>query len=111
MTDFAFVTHAAEMSKAAAAYTPTNMLQFGQDLEKLPDAFRDIANALRVSVQRAEEEFPVDPRVLEVLVTAVTVQNKVADLLEPAAAAFKRLHQSDLHRHEAPRVGEHLWNV
>lgn len=108
---FFVAAHADEMKAAAGAYAPEGMLTFESDLRQLPDALRAIGDSLRIWGQKVEGEFPVDPRVIELVKAAVSIQYKVAAAVEEAPAVFRRIHESDIQRLENPRVGEDKWDV
>ena len=102
---------AAEMSAAAAAYDPESMLDVERHLRALPDALSHVANATRVTVARAAEEWPIHGAVLELLAQVYQLQMQAAQAGAEVGPAFRRLHEADLNRHEQPRKGERKWNV
>lgn len=102
---------AMEQAARAARYTPDTMAFFGADLAQWPEAIGHLALALSTFVKRGTAEFPVHPQVMEKLAEVYKALGTAAAAANEAPALFSRAHSIDLSRHQAPRPGEHLWNV
>lgn len=108
---FLFAESSAEMLAQASRYAPNDMPHFGRDITQLGSAVHNVADAIRVIVQRGQAEYPVHPRIMELLAAGYQQIHAAATALDEAGPAFRTLHESDLQRHEQPRVNEHMWNV
>lgn len=108
---FLFADSAAEILAQAARYNPEDMPQFGRDISQIGEAVRNVANAIRVIVQRGQAEYPVNPKIMELLAAGYQQIHGAANALDEVGPAFRALHEHDLQRHEQPRPNEHLWNV
>ena len=108
---FALSAVSAELRAAARRYQPANMMQAGRDLAHLHEVADDFADAIRILATRAAENWPISPKVIELLAAAYAVQRKVAEALTEVGPAFRSAHAADIARHESPRAGERLWNV
>jgi hypothetical protein len=109
-----FLAPAMEMERIASTYTPDSMMQVGTDFAKLPDALEHVANAMKISTARADQEQPLDPRIIELMQGLYTLQMKAVELSRELVPAFKNLHDVDIARIEAPRKGvqaESMWDV
>ncbi|MGW1587303.1 hypothetical protein [Streptomyces sp. NPDC002386] len=105
-----FLAPAMEMERIAATYTPDGMMQVGADFAALPDALEHVANAMRISTARADQEQPLDPRIVELMKEIYALQMKAVDLARELPVAFRRLHDVDIARIENPRTGEPMWD-
>ena len=106
-----FVAAAMEMSRAAAAYQPTGMLQVGADFAGLEEALRLHAEAMRTTVENADANQPLHPNIVELMRQIHSLQLKAADLAGELSPAFRQLHDVDIARLENPRQGERMWDV
>lgn len=109
-----FVAPAMEMARIAANYSPTGMLQVGEDFAGLQQALELNAEAMKITVENADTKFPLDPRIVEVMRQIHQLQLKAADLAQDLPAAFEHLHQVDLERLRNPRkgkTGESMWDA
>jgi hypothetical protein len=106
-----FVAAAMEMSRAAAAYQPTGMLQVGADFAGLEEALRLHAEAMRTTVENADANQPLHPNIVELMRQIHSLQLKAADLASELQPAFRQLHDVDIARLENPRQGERMWDV
>lgn len=106
-----FVEAAAEMAGAASAYSPTGMVQVGNDLARVPEALQHVADALRITVQQAHSQFPIHPQIVELLGGVFQQIQQAATTAQDIGPAFQSMHRVDLERHENPRVGEQMWDV
>ncbi|GAA2665230.1 MULTISPECIES: hypothetical protein [Actinosynnema] len=102
---------AMEQAARAARYTPDSMAFFGGDLTQWPDAIGHLAIALSTFVKRGSAEYPVHPVVMEKLAEVYQALGTAASAANEVPVLFSRAHSIDLSRHQAPRPGEHLWNV
>lgn len=109
-----FVAPAMEMARIAAAYSPTGMLQVGEDFAGLEEALRLTAEAMKITVERADAEDPLAPQIIEIMRQIYGLQLKAAELATELKPAFESLHQVDLDRLRNPRkgaAGERKWDV
>lgn len=105
-----FVESAADMRASAVAYFPPGMERYIDDLKRLPEALELIAEAFKITAQRAPDEFPLDPRIGEALaaihggiVAARSASEGIGELAE-------KMHEKDLERLRNPRRNEQLWD-
>ncbi|MET9222350.1 hypothetical protein ABZX65_26800 [Streptomyces sp. NPDC003300] len=109
-----FVAPAMEAARIAAAYEPTGMLQVGADFTGLEEALRLEAEAIKISVEKADAAFPLDPRIIEIMRQIHGLKLKAAEMATELRPAFENLHQVDLDRLRNPRkgaAGERMWDV
>ena len=109
-----FLAPAMELERIATTYTPDGMMQVGRDFAALPEALEHIANALKISTARADAEQPLDPNVVEIMKQIYLLEMKAAQLARDLAPAFRKLHDLDIARLQAPRKGrqaEAQWDV
>ena len=109
-----FTGPAMEMARAAAAYDPQGMMQVGQDFAGLQQALELVAEAMKITVENANEKQPLDPRIVEMMRQIHTLQLKAAEMSQELVPAFRSLHQVDIARIENPRKGVHaeaMWDV
>lgn len=109
-----FVAPAMEAARAAAQYQPTGMLQVGADFAGLEEALRLHAEAMKVTVENADANFPLHPNIVELMRQIHSLQLKAAELANELQPAFRQLHDVDLARLENPRkgiAGERMWDV
>ena len=106
-----FADSATEMAASASRYTPDSMYQTFQDFGRFPEAFGQIAQAVQVTVQRSQNEFPLHPAVAQQLAVVHQLLVKAAEASAQVAPAMRRVHAADLARHEQPRRNEGMWNV
>jgi hypothetical protein len=106
-----FIEAAAEMLGAAQVYKPEGMMQVGNDFSAMPEAFRNIANAMQVMAQRAHDEDPIHPAILDQMETVYQHLLAASTAAEELAPAFENLHAVDIKRLREPRRNEHAWDV
>ncbi|OON33378.1 hypothetical protein BSA16_00765 [Micromonospora sp. Rc5] len=111
MGNFPLPGAASEFRSAASRYTPDDMYEFGAHLAQMPAAMLDIAEGLKAMALRTHAERPVDPRVVEALAALYQVQRATIAAAETIAPVFRKVHERDLARKEAPRTNEQEWNV
>lgn len=110
MSGFRFHEITSELLSAASRYQPENMAQVGRDLQLLPEALMNVAQALKVTMSRMTNE-PVNPKIIELVGQVYQMQMQASQAAGDITPAYRALHKSDLDRHEAPRPNEHMWNV
>lgn len=108
---FSIADLAAEQAARTARYAPDTMATFGHDLEQWPQAIGHLAIALSTFVKKGSSEYPVNPAVLEKLSEVYRALGTATAAAAEVPGLFNRAHATDLERHQAPRRGEHLWNV
>lgn len=109
-----FVAPAMELARAAAHYQPQGMLQVGADFAGLEEALRLHAEAMKVTVENADAQWPLHPNIVELMRQIHGLQLKAAELSAELGPAFRQLHDVDLARLENPRkgmAGERMWDV
>lgn len=109
-----FVAPAMEAARAAAHYQPQGMLQVGADFAGLEEALRLHAEAMKVTVENADAQWPLHPNIVELMRQIHGLQLKAAELANELGPAFRQLHDVDLARLENPRkgaAGERMWDV
>lgn len=109
-----FIAPASEACRAAANYSPTGMVQVGEDFIGLEEALRLNAQAMKITVENADAKFPLDPRIIETMRQIHALQLKAADLAAELKPGFEKLHDVDLNRLRNPRKGregERMWDV
>lgn len=111
MAQARFIQAAAEMLGAAMVYQPEGMMQVGNDFAQMPEAFRNVANAMKKMADRAHDEDPIHPAILDMMGAIYQKLQEAATMSEDLAPAFRNLHAVDIKRIEAPRRGEQKWDV
>jgi hypothetical protein len=109
-----FTASAMELCRAAANYQPTGMLQVGQDFSGLEEGLRLNAEAMKITVENADNRFPLAPQIVEIMRQIHSLQLKAAELATELQPAFQKLHDVDIARLENPRKGregERMWDV
>ncbi|GGQ81159.1 hypothetical protein [Streptomyces flaveolus] len=106
-----FLAPAMEMERIAATYTPEGMMQVGRDFAALPDALEHVANAMRITTARADQEQPLDPRIVELMQNIYNLQIRAAELARELPGAFRQLHAVDIERLQNQRANEREWDV
>src|SRR5207342_502791 len=97
-------------ARAAAAYEPTAMLQVGHDFAALPEALQLVAEAMKITTEKADGQQPLDPQIIELMRGIYQLTQKAAEMAAELGPAFEQLHQVDLERHRNPRPGEAMWD-
>lgn len=111
MAQARFIDAAAEMLGAAMVYHPEGMMQVGNDFAKMPEAYRNIANAMKTMAQRAHDEDPLHAQITDQMFQVYQKLQEAAQLSEELGPMFRNLHNVDIARIEAPRRGEAKWDV
>ncbi|MEV7023986.1 hypothetical protein, partial [Kitasatospora sp. NPDC093558] len=109
------LTSAADvLLQAATTFDPETMIEFGAFADDLPVAYATIQEVLRVLAEKAAEQLPLDPSVVEEISQGYQAMGRVVTALEEVGPTFRQAHAEDLERHENPRNGleaERKWNV
>ncbi|MFI6513607.1 hypothetical protein ACIBCT_38890 [Streptosporangium sp. NPDC050855] len=100
-----------QMVASVSRYLPMDMWEVARDLDQLPQLPENVAMALRTVTRNLEAGYPIDPRIVQMLGEFYTALAKTSAMAEQIGVAFRRIHADDIKRREAPRTGEHLWNV
>lgn len=102
---------AAEVNAVAAAHAPADMWQVARELDQLSEVPANIGMALRTYTVRLQGEYPIHPAVVEALGELYVAHAQLVDRAQEIGALFRRVHEDDLKREEAPRTNEQAWNV
>jgi hypothetical protein len=114
MSGHHFVAPAMEGARAAANYQPSGMMQVGQDFAGLQQALELHAEAMRVTVEKADAQYPLAPQIVDLMRQIHQLQLKAAAMASDLQPAFRKLHDVDIARIEQPRkglAGERMWDV
>ncbi|MFJ7910031.1 hypothetical protein [Kitasatospora sp. NPDC096204] len=111
---FSLASAADVILQAATTFDPETMADFKALIEELPTAFTTLQDVLRVLAEKAAEQLPVDPSVVEEIGSGYRAMGRVVNALEEVSPTFRKAHAEDLERQENPRNGleaERKWNV
>ncbi|WP_051710777.1 hypothetical protein [Streptomyces sp. NRRL S-350] len=111
---FSLTSAADVLLQAATTFDPETMVEFGAFADELPTAYGTLQEVLRVLAEKASEQLPLDPVVVEEISQGYQAMGRVVQALEEVAPTFRQAHAEDLERHENPRNGleaERKWNV
>ncbi|MCX5305067.1 hypothetical protein OG304_16585 [Streptomyces sp. NBC_00160] len=111
---FRFEELAAEMEQAAQSYEPESAMEILAMIEGLPLALGSVANVMKILAERSDTEFPLDKAVAETFRDAFGAVMAASSLADEMGPIFRRVHETDIARHEDPRNGheaEKGWNV
>ncbi|MFI7357312.1 hypothetical protein ACIBTP_25665 [Streptomyces avidinii] len=114
MNGFRFEELAAEMEQAAQSYEPESAMEILSMIEGLPQALGSVANVMKILAERSDTEFPLDKAVAETFRDAFGAVMAASSLADEMGPIFRRVHETDIARHEDPRNGheaEKGWNV
>ncbi|WP_283139733.1 hypothetical protein [Rhizohabitans arisaemae] len=111
MSGFPLAVASAEMNAAVSAYAPADMFAVARELDQLPEIPVNVAMALRTYAARLQGSYPINPAVVEALFELYKLHTALVQAAQEIGPLFRRLHEDDLRRDEAPRTGEPLWNV
>lgn len=106
-----FIEAAAEMLGAAMVYNPEGMMQVGVDFGKMPEAIDSCAEAMKRMAQRANDEDPIHPAIIDQMNSVYSAVKQAADLARELGPMFRQHHKTDIERIERPRRGERAWDV
>ncbi|WP_031067303.1 hypothetical protein [Streptomyces sp. NRRL WC-3742] len=111
---FSLSSAADVLLQAATTFDPETMIEFGAFADELPVAYATLQEVLRVLAEKAAEQLPLEPVVVEEISQGYQAMGRVVQALEEVAPTFRQAHADDLERHESPRNGieaERKWNV
>ncbi|MFF2626010.1 hypothetical protein ACFVUN_09600 [Kitasatospora griseola] len=111
---FSLTSAADVLLQAATTFDPETMIEFGAFADELPVAYTTLQEVLRVLAEKAAEQLPLEPSVVEEISQGYQAMGRVVQALEEVAPTFRQAHADDLERHESPRNGieaERKWNV
>ncbi|MFJ5883256.1 hypothetical protein [Kitasatospora cineracea] len=111
---FSLTSAADVLLQAATTFDPETMIEFGAFADELPVAYTTLQEVLRVLAEKAAEQLPLEPAVVEEISQGYQAMGRVVQALEEVAPTFRQAHADDLERHESPRNGieaERKWNV
>lgn len=101
----------AEMHAAACHYSPEGMGQVEQDVKRIPEVLGNVAQAIKVYMERSREEMPIDSTVVEVLGQAHQLLLHALEVSGELSPTFRNKHDNDLARLHNPRRNERMWDV
>lgn len=102
---------AAELNATAAAYSPADMWAVARDLDSLHEVPANVGMALRTYCVRLQSSYPIHQSVVEALGELYLAHAALVERAQEIATLFRRVHEDDLRREEAPRTNEAAWNV
>lgn len=109
-----FERAAEQVAAAYSRYSPPHMLSVAAEYEGVPEGIRHAAQALAQLCRNTREVYPAHAAVAEAVSHAYMRMMQAADTADEIAPHFRRVHEADLERHEAPRngwTGEVMWNI
>jgi len=106
-----FVAPAMEMLRISGAYKPQGMAEVGADFAGLADALEIYAESMRVTVENANTNWPIDQSIVDMLAQIHNLEMKAAELARHLPDAFEKLHDVDLARLRNQRTGESMWDT
>ncbi|MET9399276.1 hypothetical protein [Kitasatospora sp. NPDC002965] len=95
-------------------YSPPDMIAVGVEYNGLPTGLEAIAAAVQHLATRSADNFPVDPRIAEMVGAVARLLRAAASAAAQITPLFRREHATDISNHEKPRNGpaaESMWNV
>lgn len=102
---------AAEMTAAVAAHAPADMWAVARELDQLHEVPAHVGMSIRTYTMRLQGDYPIHPAVVEALAELYLAHGALVEKAQEIAALFRRVHEDDLRREEAPRTNEQAWNV
>lgn len=87
------------------------MLAYEQGLKELGPTLQAVADGLRQMGTTAEDEQPLDGAVLEFFGVISDAARGASEVAEEMPGLFRAAHEVELQRLEAPRRGEHKWDI
>jgi hypothetical protein len=109
-----FVAVCQDVAHVYARYEPGMMAQVAAEFEGIPTGIEHVAASIHLLQVRSNERYPVDKKVVEALETVHTALMQAASASQELMPNFRRLHASDIARHENPRNGtdgEAMWDT
>ncbi|GHJ24446.1 hypothetical protein TPA0909_60600 [Streptomyces albus] len=114
-TDVQVFARAAEQVQAAyARYSPPNMMSVAAEYDGVPEGIQYAAQAIAHLVRNTREVYPAHEAVAEAVSAVYMRMMEAAKLAEEISPHFRKVHEDDIARHEAPRngwSGEVMWNI
>ncbi|MFC1418573.1 hypothetical protein [Streptacidiphilus cavernicola] len=114
MSGHHFLAPAMDAAARAGSYNPTGMIQVIQDFGGLAEAMELWAQAMKITVENADAQFPLDPGLIETMRQVHSLTLKAAEMAGELQPAARKLHAADLERHDNPRkgrAGERMWDI
>lgn len=108
---FRLLDASAEFHAAAAAYSPEDMWEFKHHLASMPEVLGNLAQAIKVFGTRVDSETPTGKNTVAVLFSVYELMINAANQAAELNPSFRREHENDLQRGEAPRTRESMWDV
>ncbi|MGW4663156.1 hypothetical protein [Streptosporangium sandarakinum] len=105
------IAASADMIGSVSRYLPMDMWEVARDFEKLHQVPENVARAIGVYLKNLETAYPIDPRVTQMLGEFYQAMAAPSAMAQQISAGFNKIHAEDIKRRDAPRTGEHLWNV
>lgn len=102
---------AQEMVEVARRHEPDGMLEVTADYHVLPEILANVALALKIKHEKAQEKYPVHATVVDTLAGVHRAQLATVHTARDVGPAVERLHKDELHRLRNPRRGERMWDV
>lgn len=108
---FDFREAAEAMLQQAQQAEPGGMMSVLAAFEGLPEAMQSIAETMAVVATKASDEMPLDPKVGDAIADLHKHLLAAVGVAEQVSETFRAAHESDIRRHEDPRVAEHQWDT
>ena len=96
---------------ASLGLSDVGMLTFEQALKEISPILMIVADGLKNLADSSEEEQPLDTSVIEYMHTIEGAARGSSEVAEELPGLFRAAHEVELQRLEAPRRGEHKWDV
>ncbi|MFD8600944.1 hypothetical protein ACFV1S_02510 [Streptomyces globisporus] len=109
-----FVAVAQDVAHVYSRYEPGHMNQVAAEYEGIPAGIENVAAAISLLQVRSNDRYPVDKAVVDAIADVHQLLMAAASAAQELMPNFRRLHASDISRHEAPRNGEEaegMWDV
>ncbi|MEV4179966.1 hypothetical protein AB0J28_00785 [Streptosporangium canum] len=105
------VVVSADMIGSVSRYLPQDMWDVARDLDQLNQVPENVAMALRTYTTNLDTAYPIDGRVTQMMGEFYASIAKTSAMAQEIARGFRKIHADDIKRKEAPRAGEHFWNI
>lgn len=96
---------------ARLGMSEVGMLTYEQALKQISPILGIVADGLKDLSTTAEDEQPLDPTVIEFMRTIEGAARGASEVADELPGLFRAAHEVELARLEAPRRGEHKWDV
>jgi hypothetical protein len=87
------------------------MMEIGADLGNFGTVLRNVSQSVRIMAERSQAEDPVHSAIIQKLGEAMQAVEAAANIADEVPALFRKCHDVDIKRIEAPRIGEHKWDT